>query len=80
MDNMTSSHDPFAQLPSILTVEEAAELLRVTDDKLRNLIKEGTIPGVRIGRTFRIYRNELRDALDGTRVTGDDADESHTER
>ena len=78
MGDMASSHDPFAQLPSILTVEETAELLRVTDQHLRKLIKEGKIPAVRVGRSLRIYRNELRDVLEGTRVTGDDADESHT--
>ena len=79
MGDMASSHDPFAPLPSILTVEETAELLRVTDQHLRKLIKEGKIPAVRVGRSLRIYRNELRDVLEGTRVTGDDADESHTE-
>lgn len=77
MSDMANKMGPFAHLPSVLTVEEVAELLRVTENNVRKLISEGKIPAVRVGRVLRIYRDELAAVLEGTRVTGDDADDAN---
>lgn len=53
-------------LPELLTVEEAATLLRVTVDALRIRMSRGQVPGVvRLfgGTSVRIRRDELRAAL-----------------
>jgi excisionase family DNA binding protein len=46
--------------PTFLTVEEAAELLRVNRKTLYEAIRLGQVPGVaRLGRTRRIHRDTL---------------------
>ncbi len=48
----------------LLTVTEAAQLLRCSDRTIRRRIKEGTMPGlVRIG--MRIYRINRQKLLEG---------------
>ena len=34
---------------AVLTIPEAAELLRVSERMLRDLIKDGTVPSIRLG-------------------------------
>src|SRR3546814_18855758 len=43
----------------ILTVAEAARLLKVHPNTVRNLIKAGTIPAARVGRQWRFVEAEL---------------------
>ena len=43
----------------LLTVEEAAELLRLSIRQLRRLIADGRLPVSRIGRSIRITPEEL---------------------
>lgn len=42
-----------------LTAEEAAEYLRLNIDTVRKLLRKGTIPGVKIGRQWRIPKRAL---------------------
>jgi excisionase family DNA binding protein len=47
-------------LPAVLTVDEAAGLLRVNRKTLYELIQRGELPGVRrLGRAIRIHRPTL---------------------
>lgn len=47
-------------VPAFLTVEEAAELLRVNRKTLYEAIRLGQVPGVaRLGRILRIHRDTL---------------------
>ena len=43
----------------LLTVEEAAELLKITPYTIREMIKRGEIPAAKIGRFYRIKRSDL---------------------
>lgn len=43
----------------ILTLNEAAELLRVSYSTLRNWIKRGKIPVLNEGRTYRIKKSDI---------------------
>jgi putative molybdopterin biosynthesis protein len=51
--------------PAPLTVEEAAELLKVSKYTIYELIKRGEIPAQRIGRQLRIDPNTLFNSLQG---------------
>jgi len=43
----------------VLTVEEAAELLRIGRAAAYQGVSEGTIPSIRLGRTIRVPRARL---------------------
>ena len=46
--------------PEVITVDEAADLLRVDRRTVYSLIKRGKIPGVRrVGRSIRLSRTKL---------------------
>ena len=45
---------------TILTVHEVAEYLRMSEAKVYRLVKEGRLPVVRIGKTWR-FRKDLLD-------------------
>jgi len=49
---MTTAH-PY------LTVNEAADLMRCEKKKVRQLLRDGVLPGRRVGRTWRIPRHQL---------------------
>jgi excisionase family DNA binding protein len=46
----------------LLTVPQVAEQLQVTSQTIRNWIEQGVLPAVRVGRAFRVRREDL-DAL-----------------
>ena len=54
-----------AEAPAVLTVEEAAELLRVEPDVVRELADAGELPGRRIGDGWRFGREALLRWLGG---------------
>ena len=62
-------HEPHA----LLTIAEAAQLLRLSDDTVRRQIKEGDLPAIRLGTTPK-GRARYRIALDVvTRLLGGQA-------
>ncbi len=46
----TAAADP----PAVITVDEAAELLRTGPKAVRRAVQDGTIPSLRVGRHIRI--------------------------
>lgn len=46
-------------LPEILTVPEVAELLRMKIESVRELARNGVIPGRRIGKAWRFRRDQI---------------------
>ena len=48
-----------SELPIMLTIEEAAELLRVSKNTVYNLCKSGEIPYTKKGRRILIFRDDL---------------------
>jgi excisionase family DNA binding protein len=42
-----------------LTVNEVAELLRLSDMTVYRLIKKGELPAVRIGRSYRLREDDV---------------------
>ena len=45
--------------PAILTVPEMAQVLRIGRNKAYQLVRDGDIPSIKLGRDIRIYREDL---------------------
>lgn len=43
----------------VLTVEEVAKLLRVTDRTIRYMIRKGELPAAKVGKEYRILQAEV---------------------
>lgn len=53
----------------ILTAEQAAEKLQVTPKTIRKLLKEGKMPGRKIGREWRLLETDIERWVSGERQT-----------
>lgn len=53
----------FAGLPPTLTVEDVSELLNISRQNTYAWLREGVIPGYKIGTTWRVIRDELKETL-----------------
>lgn len=51
-----------ASLPALLTVEEAAKLLRLKRSTAYEYVNQGLIPSSRVGRFIRIPKTKLLEA------------------
>ncbi len=54
-----------APLPETLTVEEVATILRISVQSVRRLLRDKELPGVRVGKYWRVPRVALEAFLDG---------------
>ena len=63
MDLTGSSTSTLATLPEVLTVCEAAAILRVGRNQLYQAVARGQLGAVRIGRSIRIPKQALLDLL-----------------
>jgi excisionase family DNA binding protein len=61
---MPEHTQPRKKNPTIMTVHEVAEYLRMSESKVYRLVKESAIPVMRIGKTWRFRRDRLDDWLD----------------
>jgi excisionase family DNA binding protein len=52
-------------MEQILTVDEAAEQLKVRPETVRRLLSQGKLPGNKVGRAWRIPEGELLRFLRG---------------
>ena len=57
------SATPATSSGEMLTVEQAAEYLNITDHFVRRLIRERRIPFLKVGRLVRLRRADLEDYL-----------------
>lgn len=58
-------------MPAVLTVEEAAAILRVSRSAAYAAAAAGQLPAVRIGRTLRVPRQALEALLGGDDMAND---------
>jgi excisionase family DNA binding protein len=56
--------DLFAGLPALMTVRDTADLLGMTTNGVYKWVRSGTIPAYKLGMTWFIPRDALKDALD----------------
>lgn len=75
----------FAGLPATLTVDEVSELLNISRQNAYAWLREGVIPGYKIGTTWRVVRDELKETMrrganvPHARGVGDPEDARHEE-
>jgi excisionase family DNA binding protein len=63
LDLAGSSTSTLVTLPEVLTVREAAAILRVGRNQLYQAVTRGELGAVRIGRSIRIPKQALLDLL-----------------
>jgi excisionase family DNA binding protein len=67
-------HADLCDLPPVLTVEEAAKVLRISRGSAYESVRAGGIPSIRIGRTIRVPRQALLSMLgEQENLAGEDA-------
>lgn len=60
---MTRLDELFAGLPTHLTVDQLGEVLGVSRQTAYNWLNKGVVPGYKLGNTWVIVRDEIRDHL-----------------
>jgi excisionase family DNA binding protein len=61
---MTGPVTDWSAVPVVLSVEEAAALLRLGRNAAYQAIADGTIPALRVGRRLLVSRDTLRSLLE----------------
>ncbi|MCY7373092.1 MAG: helix-turn-helix domain-containing protein [Spirochaetaceae bacterium] len=56
-------HRPLAEV-TFLTVAEVASVMRVSKMTVYRLVHAGTLPAIRVGRSFRVPEQAVHDYLD----------------
>ena len=51
--------------PEILTLQQAAEMLQISDRTIQRMVKRGEMPGVRLGGQWRFERDQLKALVRG---------------
>jgi len=51
--------------PEILTLQQAADLLQISERTIQRMLKRGEIPGTQIGGQWRFDRDQLRALVRG---------------
>ncbi len=54
-----------SKCPEILTLQQAAEMLQISERTIQRMLKTGEIPGARIGGQWRFDRQQLRAMVRG---------------
>jgi len=71
---MSRLDDLFADLPASMTVTQTAEILGIRRSTAYKWLNDGTIPAYRVGSTWVILRDELKDLIaSGRNLTREDA-------
>lgn len=50
--------------PEIMTISQVAEYLQISEMTTYKLVQEGKIPGFKIGRHWRVKREDLHDLIE----------------
>ena len=58
--------DECQKLPTILKPSEVAEFLGIHKNTVYKLIRRGDLPAFRVGKSWRIQRNDLFQLLEGS--------------
>lgn len=59
----TDATDALASMPAVLTVGEAAEVLRIPRTSMYRHARNGDIPSIRVGHSVRIRRSTVEALL-----------------
>lgn len=53
---------------TVFTIEEAARYLKVHEQTIYKLARDGSLPGWKVGRSWRFHRDTLDQLLKGEKV------------
>lgn len=53
------------EYPEVMNIEEVADLLRVSNQTVYNLVKSGKLPATKVGREWRFSRTKILELLEG---------------
>jgi excisionase family DNA binding protein len=56
-------HPVLAGLPPVLTLEQTAEVLQIGVTTARGFCREGQLPAIKVGRSWRIPKSHLESLL-----------------
>lgn len=59
LSGSTSEYRPFADLPDVLTTDQAAAALQVDPKTIRSMVRRGELRAVRCGRLLRVPKAAL---------------------
>jgi excisionase family DNA binding protein len=59
LGSTSPAYVPFADLPDVLTTEQAASALQVDRKTIRSMVRRGELRGVRCGRLIRVPKAAL---------------------
>lgn len=65
LGSTSTAYVPFADLPDVLTTEQAASALQVDCKTVRSMVRCGELRGVRCGRLIRIPKAALVELCGG---------------
>lgn len=65
---MIGLKDKFADLPDLLTTNEAAEITRMSAWSIRKLAREGAIPSVKISSRVLIPKSQLIEQIESSAI------------
>jgi excisionase family DNA binding protein len=68
MTAITEEKSRWENLPDVLTVQEAANILRIHFNTVKRLLNLGKLPGRKVGRQWRIDRDDLKQFIDKKEV------------
>jgi excisionase family DNA binding protein len=54
------TYTDWESVPLLLTTEEVAELLRVHENTVRQLIASGKLPATKVGRAWRVKKADVQ--------------------
>ena len=55
----------WATLPPVLTIDDAAIIMKISRQSVWRYVKDGKIPAARVGKLWRISRDKLKEFLSG---------------
>jgi excisionase family DNA binding protein len=67
--DQNANPNPQSDAPMVYTIQQTAEILQLSDETVRRLIKKGELPHVRIGSSIRIHRGDVEHFLEEHRTT-----------
>lgn len=72
----TAAPVEWANMPMVLTIDEMSAILGIGGSKAYRLLYEPGFPRVKIGKTYKVYRDGLRRYLE-ERVSGQETNKSY---
>lgn len=60
--------EQYKDIKPVMTLKDARKILNLGRSKMSELVKKGIIPAVKIGRCYRIRREDLIEFLDNSMI------------